>query len=327
MQTVRLALDAMATRFEIVLLGEDDTRLRAAGEEALREIEALDRRLSFYAASSELSDINRRAANESVVLAPDVFELIKLSLQLSESTGGAFDPTVGPLMRTWGFYRGKGSLPSKEAIATARKITGAHHVHLEESKRSVRFDTPGIEIDLGGIAKGYALDEAAAILRTHGVENSLLHGGTSTVIGIGHSYNDLAWRVGISDQELILGTVELTNLTMSVSAVSGKAFTRQETVYGHVIDPRSGWPTSGTAVAAVVSPRATVSDALSTAALVLGPEASSLLNKNTGIAVWSESRIDALIFEGELPAFSKNTDLVFPVKDYENSKTLPQYRK
>lgn len=316
----------MATRFEIVLLGEDDTRLRAAGEDALREIQALDRRLSFHAASSELSDINRRAANESVFLAPDLFELIKLSLQLSESTGGAFDPTVGPLIKTWGFYRGKGFLPSQEAIAAAREITGAHHVHLDESKRSVRFETPGVEIDLGGIAKGYALDEAATILRTHGVENSLLHGGTSTVIGMGRSYDDLPWRVGISDQDLILGTVELTNLTLSVSAVSGKAFTTQETVYGHVIDPRTGWPTTGTAVAAAVSPRAAVSDALSTAALVLGSESSSLLNQSTGIAVWSASHANALILEEGLPAFSKSTDLALPVQDRKKSETLPQDR-
>jgi len=317
----------MATRFEIVLQGEDDLRLRAAGEEALREIEALDRRLNFYAASSELSTVNRRAAKESVVLAPDFFALLELSLQLAESTGGAFDPTVGPLMKTWGFYRGKGSLPSRGAISAAREIVGAHHVDLDESNRSVRFDAPGVEIDLGGIAKGYALDKAAAILRTHGVENSLLHGGTSTVIGIGRSYDNVPWRIGISDRDLILGTVELTNLTLSVSAVSGKAFTRQETIYGHVIDPRSGWPISGSAVAAAVSPSAAVSDALSTAALVLGSEASSLLSKHTGIAVWEASRKDALIFEEGLPAFSKNTDLSFPVQDPESSETLPKYRK
>ncbi len=317
----------MATRFEIVLLGEDDRRLRAAGEEALREIKSLDRRLSFYAASSELSAVNRRAANEAVVPAPDLFSLLELSLELTKSTGGAFDPTVGPLMKTWGFYRGKGSLPSREAITTARKITGAHHVHLDESSHSVRFDAPGVEIDLGGIAKGYALDEAAAVLKTHGVENSVLHGGTSTVIAIGRSYNDLPWRVGISDQVLILGTVELTDLTLSVSAVSGKAFSSQGTVYGHVIDPRTGWPTSGTSVAAVVSSSAAVSDALSTAALVLGPDASSVLPGSTGVAVWSESLVHALIFEEGLPGFSKNTDLAFPVRDSKKSGTLPQYRK
>ena len=304
MHCVRLARHAMATRFEFVLLGEDQVRLRAAGEEALAEIQALEKRLSFYSQTSELSQINRRAAREPVRVASDVFELLQTALRLSQATDGAFDPTVAPLMRCWGFVRSTGRFPDERELSDARRVTGMNLVHLDEENSTIRFTRPGVELDLGGIAKGYALDEAAAHLRSAGIEHALLHGGTSTIVAMGRSFDESRWRVGIVRKDAsILGTVELSDCTMSVSAVTGKAFVRDGMVYGHVIDPRTGKPAKGASLAAVVAESATVSDALSTAALLLGFEAHIISDLCTGWGIdIVQSQSEAFIQE-RLPGF------------------------
>jgi thiamine biosynthesis lipoprotein len=283
---VRLALEAMATRFELVLLGRSANPLRAAGEEALREIRSIEKRFSFYDPGSEITALNRRAAREPVVLAPDLFDLLSRAFAFSDLTDGAFDPTVGPLIRCWGFYRGSGTLPDDESLESARAIAGRRHVHLDPDAGTVSFDADGVEIDLGGIGKGYAIDEAIRILRERGVEHALLHGGTSTVASIGSGYDGAPWRIAVEGGESLLGTLELTDRSLSVSAPTGKSFTHEGRIMGHVIDPRLGAPATAAAVAAVESESATESDALSTAALVLGPRAGRLASDERGVAVW-----------------------------------------
>jgi thiamine biosynthesis lipoprotein len=306
-QTVRLALKAMATRFEIVLVGEEDTYLRAAGEAALREIRTVDRRFSFYNPRSELARLNRRAATEPVRVAPDLFALLETALSLTAETEGAFDPTVGPLMRCWGFYRGTGAMPTPEALDAARAVSGASHVILDSGSGTISFDRPGVELDLGGIGKGYAIDEAVRSLRENGIRDALVHGGTSTVYGLGRSWESAPWRVAISDDKRFLGTVELSDDSLSVSAPSGKSFESKGERLGHVIDPRTGRPTRGAAVAAVTTGTATRSDALSTAALVLGAQADLLSARDPGlgIAVWARSDDEALSYSSGLPGFRR----------------------
>src|SRR5713101_5035495 len=145
--SVLLARHAMATRFELVLPGEDNVRLRAAGEEALDEIERLEAQLSFYRSSSEISDLNARAAKEQVAVDPRLFRLLQRARALSEATEGAFDITVAPLMRCWGFVGGKGRLPDPEELAAARAIVGMERIELDESEFTVRFTAEGVTLD------------------------------------------------------------------------------------------------------------------------------------------------------------------------------------
>ncbi len=306
METVRLAISAMKTRFEIVLVGEDESCLRASGEEALREITALELRLSYYSDKSELSRINRRAAFEPISLAPDLFGLLRDAKRFVKISSGAFDPAIGPLMRCWGFVGGGGSVPDPDQLVAMRAISGFEHVALDEKSMCIRFQKEGLEIDLGGIAKGYALDQVASILKEHGISNALLHGGTSTVVGIGNSYDGTPWRIGIQDGDTILGTVELRDCALSVSAPSGKYFTHGERTYSHVLDPRTGEPVSGTAISAVVSRTATKCDALSTAALVLGRDAGQIHDPETGVGVWANADPYSVLFLEGLPAFQRN---------------------
>jgi len=290
MTTVAVARHAMATRFEIVLHGENEVGLRAAAEEALDEIERLEAQLSLYQPTSEISHINARAAFEPVQVEPSLFRLLQHAQRLSQETEGAFDITVAPLMRCWGFMRGTGRLPDQADVLQARERVGMGRVSLDEEHFTVSFACEGVMLDLGSIGKGYALECAAELLRETGVTSGILHGGTSTVYALGSPPDSDAWKVAVpkpefAEQTIALGAtranevsgpdkflavVPLHDEALSVSAIWGKSFAAEDRVYGHVIDPRKGEPVDGAVLAAVALPSATESDALSTALLIMG---------------------------------------------------------
>lgn len=278
MQSITLARNAMATRFELLLHGLDSAMLRAAGEEALDEIDRLENQLSLYRPESEISRVNAMAAREPVRVSPGTFALLQRAASLTRETGGAFDITVAPLVRCWGFMGGTGKTPDPAELEKARACVGMSLVELDERRFSVRFLREGVMLDLGAIGKGYALDCAAGLLREAGVTSALLHGGTSTIYAIGHSLDADAWKVAIesSDPALAGGgtqtpvTVKLCDESLSVSAIWGRSFKEGKRTYGHVIDPRTFNPVDDTLLTALVLPSATESDAISTALLVLG---------------------------------------------------------
>jgi thiamine biosynthesis lipoprotein len=281
----------MATRFEIALHGEDPSYLHAAAEAALDEIERLEEQLSFYRPTSELSFINTVAAHQPVKVETLLYALLTRARDLSAETLGTFDPTVGGLMKLWGLTGDAGRRPSEDERTAALERTGIARVDFDDAARTIRFPVEGMQLDLGSIGKGYALDEAARILRDEGVENGLVQGGTSAVFAWGRTPAGDPWRVAIAppvvtrdDSEAAalivrdaepengppLAVVELEDESLSVSAVSGKYFRIGVDVFGHVIDPRSGLPVNGPLLAATVLPSATDADALSTALLTLG---------------------------------------------------------
>ena len=197
MPPVSLALHAMATRFEIVLHGDHPVALRAAGEEALEEVERLEAQLSLFRPSSEIAHLNARAATEPVRVTPGLFALLQHAHKLHQESGGAFDITIAPLVRCWGFMGGSGHIPSLEALAEAREKVGMHLVQLDPKNFTVRFARTGVMLDLGAIGKGYAIERAAELLREAGVTSALLHGGTSTVYALGHPPEAEFWKVAI----------------------------------------------------------------------------------------------------------------------------------
>ncbi|MCZ7638240.1 MAG: FAD:protein FMN transferase [Verrucomicrobia bacterium] len=259
--------------------------MRAAGEETLDEIERIEAQLSIFRPDSEMARVNRRAAEGPVRVSPPVFRLLERARILSQETGGAFDPTVGPLVRAWGFLGGGGAWPDSDRLAEARARVGMEHVELDPSQFSVRFARPGMMLDLGAIGKGYALDVAVELLREVGVTCALVHGGTSSVQGLGVPPDGQPWKVAIGPPAItsdttatddtageVLAEFVLTDVSLGVSAVAGKAFRRGNREWGHVLDPRTGEPVQGALLAAVVLPEATATDALATALLVLGAE-------------------------------------------------------
>ncbi len=273
MQTVRLALQAMATRFELVLHGEDPVFLRAAGEEALGEIRRLEQQLSFYNPASEISYVNRNASKKPVRIRPNLYSLLRMSADLHSITMGAFDVTVGPLMRCWGFVQDSGAWPSDSQREEALQQTGMDQVVLDDEECTVFFKRDGMEIDLGAIGKGYAIEEAADLLQDCQITSGLLHGGTSTMVAIGTpSPQENGWSIGITDphdQTNVLTSVRIQDQALSISAPHGKAFHKDGQLWGHVIDPRIGYPVETSALSAVIHSSATVSDAVSTALLTM----------------------------------------------------------
>lgn len=266
---VTLARHAMATRFELVLVGTDESFLRAAGEEALDEIERLEGQLSRFRPESEISGINAHAAARPVPLEPRLFALLERAQALSEATDGAFDPTLAPLLECWSATTGERPDPARLAAARAR--VGIRAVSLDPIARTIRFPQAGMALDLGAIGKGYAIDRAVELLRQAGVAAALLHGGTSTAYGLGAPPGAAGWRVAVREplgREGFVASVVLRDRALSVSAGHGR--TLGSAGVAHVLDPRSGEPVTANLLAAVLAPSATDTDALSTALLVLG---------------------------------------------------------
>ena len=272
---VTLSIEAMNTRFEIALWGKDESYLRSVAEEALDEIKRLERQLSFYRSDSDITDINAHAWLDPMPVDPRLFNLLTRAKHLWQETDGAFDITVAPLMKAWGLAGGTGKVPTDEEIEAALQVTGMNLVELSEEDFTVHFLRQGLLIELGAIGKGYAIEQAAEIIRDAQVPGGLIHGGTSTVQAIGSQPDGAPWNVAIQhpiEQEGKLAVVPLMDKALSVSAVHGKFFTEGDQRFGHVIDPRSGRPAQKALLAAVVCPSATDSDALSTALLTRGEE-------------------------------------------------------
>jgi len=252
-----LASQAMGTRFELVLPGRDERAERAAGETALETVAEWDARLSLFRRDSLLSLVNREARARAVKVDPQTFALLELCARVWRDSGGAFDAALGGLMARHGF-RGE--------PAGAQSVAGFEAVELDPVACTVRFREVGVQLDLGGVAKGFALDAAAEVLREAGMAQALLHGGTSTVVALGAPPLMRGWKVAV-ERGAGAPAAELCDAALSVSAQHGRRNVRGE---GHVLDPRSGDPVAGDDLACVVAPSGTLADAWSTALLVLG---------------------------------------------------------
>ena len=275
---------AMGTIWELAMISSrPEDYLQTVAEEVEEEVERLENQLSFYRPESEICNINRRAYWEPVTVDPKLFEFLSRVKQISEDTLGAFDPTIAPLLRCWGFVGGSGEMPKLRDIEAARYVVGMSHVLLNLEDYTIQFDRDGVMMEFGAVGKGYAVDCAIEILHAYEIEAALIHGGTSTIYGLGSPPDQEAWQVGIqspnSPEGQIFETVSLNNQALSVSAPHGKFFEQDGERYGHVLDPRTGYPTQTGVLAAIITDSATESDALSTALLTLGKEGILLIQE------------------------------------------------
>ena len=195
--TFHVARRAMATDFQVLLNARQDPQAPEAALEALDCIERLEDQLSVYRPLSEVSRINDSAADGPVALSENLCQLLQRAQEISQWTGGAFDITAGPLSKAWGFHQRRGRWPSEEALEKARSVTGWEALNLDLEKQTVEFLLPELEINLGAIGKGYALDEAAGRLDDAGVEDYLVFGGLSSVAARGQRTGDSGWPVGV----------------------------------------------------------------------------------------------------------------------------------
>lgn len=263
----------MATQFDVILPWGTPQAEAAAGD-ALDLVDRLESQLTVYRDKSEISRLNRIAAQAPVPVESRLFELLQLAQRITDATSGTFDITAGPLLKAWGFYQRAGRVPSDVELAAAMQAVGMVHVRLDASNCEVRFDRPGVEINLGSIGKGYALDRAAELLRERWkIECALLDAGTSSVLAVGCPSNEPAgWVVGLKHpwQPRRLARVRLRDRALATSGATHQHFDYNGRKLGHVLDPRSGRPAEGIALAAALAPTAGDADALATAFYVLG---------------------------------------------------------
>ena len=255
--------------------GPDTGALPAVVAAALDEFDRVDRLLSHYRRDSPLSRLNREAAKGPVAVPPELREVLSECLRWSRESDGAFDVTVGPLMKAWGFFRDEGRVPDDPEIARVLEVVGYRHVALDREAGTVSFDRPGVELDLGGIGKGYAVDRVVALLRQRGIVSALVNLGGSSVYGLGTPPGKTFWEVGIQDPtrpgETAL-TVELRDRALSVSGGYARFFEERGVTYAHILDPRTGRPVQGVLSVAILSDSATDGDALDNVLFVQGLE-------------------------------------------------------
>lgn len=263
----------MGTKAWVTIAGMSDADAERAAAAAFREMYRIESVMSTWRPRSEISRLNEAAGGAVFPLSNELFALIDSSLAYSRATEGAFDVTVRPLVLLWGFQGGATRLPSDDDIARERGLVGYGRIALDAAGKTAVLP-PGTQIDLAGIAKGYAVDRCVAVLDSLGVTAALVNLG-GNIYAMGAPAGARGWTVGIRDPKGGLETVGTLTLRDEAVATSGNYENFVEIdgrMYGHIIDPRTGRPAEGVLSVTVVAPTGLATDALSTGLFVLGPE-------------------------------------------------------
>jgi thiamine biosynthesis lipoprotein len=262
----RFSHEAMATTFEIIVVYEDERYARQAAAAAFDEVDRLEGELSRFLESSDIARINNLPAHQVLLLGLDAFECLRLSVRMYAETNGAFDVTVGSLLKCWRNDDGSPRAPSREELDVARLHTGANLLQLDEREHTVRLSVSPVQIDLGGIGKGYAVDRVAELLREWGIDAALISGGYSSVLALDAPAGTKGWPLTLSDPAD--RTHILARPHLRARALSGSGVQKG----GHIISPRTGRPIEGRRATWASAPDAGTADALSTAFMIMDPD-------------------------------------------------------
>ena len=265
----------MGTQAWVTIYGLDEEAAEAAAGEALRELHRIEGFMSNWKKDSEISLLNRESDGAPHKLSSELFHVISRAVYFSDITAGAFDISARPLVQLWGFQGGAAKLPTGSEIDAALQKVGYEKILLDIESKSIILP-PGMELDLAGIAKGYAVDRAVSVLKDHGVERGMINLG-GNIYAIGSPPGTKGWRVGIRDPRggrNTTGSLLLSDAAVATSGNYENYIELEGKIYGHIIDPRVGRPVSHTLSVTVVAASALQADALSTGFFVLGPESS-----------------------------------------------------
>jgi FAD:protein FMN transferase len=258
------SMDAMGSTFSVVVYGERRETMLSAVDQAFEEVRRLEQMLSNYRPDSELSRVNREASERPVVVGEELFKLLAACVEYSRQSEGAFDITVGPLMKTWGFYKGSGRLPHRAEIRGILGRVGYQYMALDPQARTVRFLRAGMELDPGGIGKGYAVDRMLEPLKAAGIHAALISAGGSSIYALGAPPNAKGWTVSIrhpKDSSRSVEEVVLKDESLSTSGNYEKFFRAEGRIYSHIMDPRTGFPAQGMVEVSVITPKTLDSEA------------------------------------------------------------------
>ena len=269
------SLDTMGTTYTVTLYGTDQYKLDSAIDDAFDEAKRLEELLSNYRPESEWSQVNRDAYKAPVPVSAELYSLLERCLDYSQNSEGAFDITIGPLMKIWGFYKNTEHIPHRAEIRSALDRIGYQHIHLDAKAHTVRFDAP-VDMDPGGIGKGYAVDRMSDVLRRDGVTSGLISAGRSSIYAIGAPPSEpRGWHIMLPnprDARKTVWDLYLKDESMSTSGTTEKFFVAGGKTYSHLMDPRTGNPVQGMLAVSVVAPRTIDSEAWTKPYFVLGRE-------------------------------------------------------
>jgi len=261
----RFSHEAMATTFEILIVHEAEHYARQAATAAFDEVDRLERELSRFVENSDVARINNLPVGEPLLLGLETFECLKISARIYAETDGAFDVTIGSLLQCWRRKDGTPRTPSAEELELARRHTGTDLLHLDEDEHTVELSASPVLVDLGGVGKGFAVDRVAELLRDWSIETALISGGYSSVLALDAPPGTEGWPLTLSnpaDRNEILARPHLRG-----GALGGSGVRKGD----HIINPRTGRPTSGKLAAWSGAPDAASADALSTAFMIMAP--------------------------------------------------------
>jgi FAD:protein FMN transferase len=280
----------MGTTFRLVLYAESSAHAARAAKAAFARVAELDAILSDYRADSELMALGRRAGGPPVPIGPDLLRVLSASQEWARRSGGAFDVTVGPVVQLWRRARRIGEMPRASALTDARTLVGYQKLVLDAPAGTARLVQSGMRLDLGGIAKGFAADEAQGVLRAHGIRRALVAAGGDVVVS-GPPPGRSGWSIALAlpaplrDPEA--PPLELREAAVSTSGDAEQFVTLDGVRYSHIVDPRTGLALTGRSGVTVVARTGTTADALATAISVLGPERGLELAEATpGTSAW-----------------------------------------
>lgn len=261
----------MGTSVRVELWHDDPAAGRAAASVVMGEMRRIDQLMSTYKESSEISRVNREAATRPVPISRELLDLIARALEMAALTGGAFDITYASAGHLYDFRRRR--KPSEQALAQALPAISYRHVALDRGAGTIRFLQRGVRVDLGGIAKGHAVDRSIALLQARGIKHALVSaGGDSRLIG---DHRGRPWIVGIRDprqEGKVVAALPLADAAVSTSGDYERYFEVEGVRYHHIINPKSGRPVAGVRSVTVVAADSTTADALSTSVFVVGVE-------------------------------------------------------
>lgn len=278
---------AMGTMFDIVAYHPSREDAERAVGAAMAEILRLDQVLSHFKPDSDLAKLNRDARKDAATVDPALYEVILQSLDVSRRSNGTFDVTIAPLLGTWKRARAEGRRPSLTEIAAAQRCVGYERVEPIPPNR-IRFRSDCVEIELGGIGKGYAVGRAIAILRSAGIADAMVNGGSSSIAAIGAPPGHDGWPVRLGAKVAGGRTLLLRDASISTSQQNPSPPSFEAPGSGDIVDPHTGVPVAAATIVSVIGPDAAVADALSTTLLMLPLDRAAALLAQFGdvSAVW-----------------------------------------
>ncbi|MBI4824904.1 MAG: FAD:protein FMN transferase [Nitrospirae bacterium] len=307
----------MFTTVTITVVSDSDKKAEEAIDAGFAEIKRIGELINYYSPDSELTAINRAAGKNPVKVSKDTLDNIMKAIHISDVTAGAFDPAIGPVIKLWGFSKdpSKRFVPDKDAVSNALRLIDYKKVKINEATSEVYLEDAGMELDLGGIAKGYGADKAIEVIKAKGITAALV-AIAGDIKGYGRRPDGQSWRVGVQNprpktdkksptltkggeggfDDDILTALYLTDQAVSTSGDYERFFTQDGKRYHHIIDPKTGFPSESQAISvSVIAPQGYISDGISTGVFVLGSQ--------KGIALLESMGLEGIIVDADMKVF------------------------